>query len=918
VPVDFVEGDWFRVKSIIINYGNNKQYSCTLKTLLTSGYFTKQGDQYVFDFNLFVKEHIDDFNVYDSVYNSKTDDVYVKEYISSFVLTFAAVDDSDPLDGGEFLNVKRQSLSGTNTATVATAEPTFTYDGVYVDRTKEDIENNAWTMKSRPTHIYYPQTTVDYPYYYSPGYSRYNYGDPYKAHLENGFTDTRYDGVYHDAYVNSISVNCTTPDFDADPYKVLSSYKYRDYYYLRNLVSTMNVDLTRITEFEDDTLTFAYDKDNTPAAENLKDKNGNGLLSVDRSHLLPDDYIEYQVSIAADPNALMPLYHPDVRLIAPVGQRIVGWYILSNDSDISNDDITATAKTSTTAASGVELVKDKFYSLENNGSEDVETNYKQIDISLGDINKSIADNQIKQGKKAVIVLVTQLTNEMSNFEGQTVYPSLYVYGRPQHTFSQYQIRHLVDGALTGEASNTQISTSNAYYSDTSEGATYYRYLELKKNDNNPYYFGDYENEYTYVDNIRSNQTFYKNPQNLSMSNSYVDPDYRYDGMPMTITMTGYRNSKAAAIVNDTYHSFETATFTASFLTTYNGKLYKDFDLTKKPEFSYPDVMTDASDKITTDRFCYFVDENGNVIGTDVGIYDPNAVTEVWVETDKVKIGDELTAEEKANGMYLLKDAVKVSWTFEDVPAGSPSNQVVFATVDEPFVLQGNGRYRDIRTDVQMQKNPASDIFDFRIDGNFSFVHGHSETISNTEGNETEDKEFNEDIEFTGTGYTTNRIYRERPIVTLHTQIFETEEKAAAQYKENAEQIKGYRPGNTVWYKTTVINNKQIPEHAQGRLLDPVIFDKIPEYITTSGLDKNKIKVVWYDREGNPKDEIPNYTITRTQVVEAPDFGGDIVTKKKDNDGINTSPFATGHAFADIKLNETSGNTESTKINYNVY
>ena len=53
--------------------------------------------------------------------------------------------------------------------------------------------------------------------------------------------------------------------------------------------------------------TFAYDIDYSEGS--------NTYLKVDKNHLLPDDYIEYQLTVAASADSMLPVYHPDIRFI---------------------------------------------------------------------------------------------------------------------------------------------------------------------------------------------------------------------------------------------------------------------------------------------------------------------------------------------------------------------------------------------------------------------------------------------------------------------------------------------------------------------------------------------------------------------------------------------------------------------------
>lgn len=92
--------------------------------------------------------------------------------------------------------------------------------------------------------------------------------------------------------------------------------------------------------------------------------------------------------------------------------ELFGWYILENDSDIGNEDITAQA---TSGSNTVSIVKDKRY---YKASDNTDTNYKQLNISCGDLTKDEKYNQITKGKNIKIVVITELTQEVKPFEGK--------------------------------------------------------------------------------------------------------------------------------------------------------------------------------------------------------------------------------------------------------------------------------------------------------------------------------------------------------------------------------------------------------------------------------------------------------------------------------------------------------------------
>jgi len=328
----------------------------------------------------------------------------------------------------------------------------------------------------------------------------------------------------------------------------------RDYYNIRNLVANLNVNAQRTTTMDDGSKTFAYDVDNSDGT--------NTYLNVDKSHLLPDDYIEYQLTVAASGDSMIPVYHPDIRFVAPTGQRVVGWYIIENTSDIPNDDITgklSTASTgSNTAITASPIDRDAYYSLVSGADGNEETCYRRLDISAGDLSKEESLNQVVKGKKIVVSVITQLTDELSSFEGKTINPGIYAAAQPQHTYSQYRIRNINNAP-------GPYYYSTHHYTDSTEGAEYHRY-------NTNSYYGELKNELTYMSDIRTSTTFYDS-RNLKLDVNYTDSEFHYDGMPMKFTMTGGTGTNNATVVNaenDTLHSLERAVYTVSFLQTANG------------------------------------------------------------------------------------------------------------------------------------------------------------------------------------------------------------------------------------------------------------------------------------------------------------------------------------------------------------
>ena len=192
-------------------------------------------------------------------------------------------------------------------------------------------------------------------------------------------------------------------------------------------------------------------------------------------------------------------------------------------------------------------------------SQNAVTNYKWLDISCGDLSKSDAYNQLNNGEKVKIVVVTQLTHEINPFEGKVINDDekerIYVYGHPKHTYSQYRILH-----KNGQTDNR---ASGDFYIDNAEEATYYR------GNGNGYYGSFYDKESTYYADIRTKLRFFDNRLDLTLK--YVD-DYdlpgkdedtnpHIDERPMIIELRGADKSD---VYNDTLHTLSSATYTVSF------------------------------------------------------------------------------------------------------------------------------------------------------------------------------------------------------------------------------------------------------------------------------------------------------------------------------------------------------------------
>ncbi|MFQ9093394.1 MAG: hypothetical protein ACLR5S_03200 [Ruminococcus sp.] len=165
------------------------------------------------------------------------------------------------------------------------------------------------------------------------------------------------------------------------------------------------------------------------------------------------------------------------------------------------------------------------------------------------------------------------------------------------------------------------------------------------------------------------------------------------------------------------------------------------------------------------------------------------------------------------------------------------------------------------------------------------------------------------------------VYRENPIASFHTQTFSSESDASAAYDEKKTQKTSYRPGDTIWQKVTLKNNlaalssgKQAGE--EGRLINPVIYDKVPEYFAETLYDSYGVgasinfHLRLLNANGSEKDlsNIELYLANKT-AQNGYDYGG----KMTYTDGFK-STNATQKAFNDLKPAENS----TYQISFTVY
>ena len=362
-------------------------------------------------------------------------------------------------------------------------------------------------------------------------------------------------------------------------------------------------------------------------------------------------------------------------------------------------------------------------------------------------------------------------------------------------------------------------TGYQHYSDDAAGRTdYYRNVT-----------GTSEEVPVYEGRAQNTLTYYRNRNRLSVSYAFDDQGYTYDNQKAKIHVTGMKN--------DTGHDLESLIATISFL---DEKGMQGFALTQAPIIGYPDTLPqDAKRAAVKIEYC---------LGEDNWQEAPAGATEEF-----------------------FRSAQKIRWTYDRVNAHTTDGRdPIFGDVD----LIGVGLYQDIREDTSTAA--MAETFYFQGSAEVAHVHHHKEdkTIA---GNQS--AVLDRTITMTGSSTYDQTIYRENPEVEFYTQVFETAEQAeTAGLNKDASQKRGYRPGETMWQKLTLRNKHMVNSSGaqnadQGVILNPVFYDKLPEYLSSADLANGKFHVVWKDKDGSPKKDMPTLQVVDTRTVTERDYGG---------------------------------------------
>ena len=635
---------------------------------------------------------------------------------------------------------------------------------------------------------------------------------------------------------------------------------------------------------------------------------------MDYLHLTPYDYVEYTIQVGAPSNALIPLEHTTVDFSVPKGQRIVRWDVVDANGNIKTDgnaaenipaaDIHATLSdggTTIEAAQGV-----KYALLAKSDADPEETAYQRLVAELGKGAKS--DDQIKPGETVYLRVTTQLTENGGSYDNVTVgTPDLKIHAAPKHGYPQYSIYDTANGTNYTPNTDRQNYRWNKRVKDDAGYSYYYRYT-VADADKQTQYYAHVQNELTYQSVAPVKLTYQVN-----------DAKQNYDGKGAVLTVSD--------LYNETGHYCDTYTIDVSFLEKRSKDsgdvFYRGFELTKPytvtDKFGRVEMLYAVAEPSTNPRFAedeniaFKTDENGVKVTWKSYEYDPSITTD-QAATAKMTNDD-------------LPNVVGVRWVYYDL-RGFDTTTAYSSTSKTKVALQnvtltGVGRYQDVTDGTGVKADTYKQYF--TATNTYEHIHSENEnavTVTESGSSAASTATPTEHtVKLTDSTVLNPSVYRENPIASFHTQTFSSESDASAAYDEKKTQKTSYRPGDTIWQKVTLKNNlaalssgKQAGE--EGRLINPVIYDKVPEYFAETLYDSYGVgasinfHLRLLNANGSEKDlsNIELYLANKT-AQNGYDYGG----KMTYTDGFK-STNATQKAFNDLKPAENS----TYQISFTVY
>ncbi|SCH12423.1 Serine-aspartate repeat-containing protein D precursor [uncultured Ruminococcus sp.] len=462
--------------------------------------------------------------------------------------------------------------------------------------------------------------------------------------------------------------------------------------------------------------------------------------------------------------------------------------------------------------------------------------------------------QIPAGTGITIRITTQLTEELTDtaqkpaFEGENLQANAWVTAASKHAYPQYCIETRNINSTTGK-----YQTLN----DLGGEVTYTRnYAEAVNGKSNQVYESRMVSDVTFKDTTELVATY-----------SFDDEEYAYDEQGAKLTIS--------SIKNDTRHYLESMQVTISLLDPAG---YRGFTLTQNPVIGYPALLADANTK-------------------------PGIKLEYWCEGEN----DWITSTGNEDEAFL-RTVQKIRWTYYEIDAfGTDGNELTFDNVE----LIGVGRYEDIRKPADTTAMAESYLASIDTE----VVHNHPNVETKTVQDDATQVTLNETVSLTEDKVYTRQVYRENPEVNFYTQVFDTEAEAEAAININATQKVGYRPEEEMWQKIVLINNHKASNGKQtadqGVLIDPVFYDKLPEYLSSEDLENENFTVRWLDITGKEKNPDAKLQVAATHPVRGEDYGGAMVYPKSQT---NTLVNKDAKLFDDLKPSAAN----SKQIDFTMY
>ena len=502
------------------------------------------------------------------------------------------------------------------------------------------------------------------------------------------------------------------------------------------------------------------------------DRNGKGNVTVPVSNgnLYAGDQVDYlltyeaPVSSAITPEPI-PLKNPKIRFTSPKGSRIVGWKFVSGNTG------------STEVGESEQLRSSQDFivtAYENNATKvilEADTLYRKNSLGEDTNYKELCvqpngAHYLAPGEKYQVIVYVEMIRDEGITQSATIKEEVSLGAEHRHNYKDYEA--FKTSSTEGEVKEQEVKLT------PEESAASVRGLYL-------------------TSTLRYGGSLVAPTLELKYTN--LDGE-ELDQQEVQLTIDNLKNT--------TGHYQDTLEYTLD--------LTKDIET--KGRQSYVQIAT---------RPAIRWQQKPNEALKDAKVYYQTKKeygTDTWMELNKTVFADPKEEVAFLRSIYCLK------WIYEEVPAYFGDDGATVPSM-EPIVIDGIANYQEERKDIE--KEQANEYVVMPIVVNGIGIHKHEEA-----------KKWHTIM--TTMNQTNRDVYRRKPKVKLNIQMLQASQRQELDAIDPmAESTLSYRPGDNILYRISVYNEKSkvkiltatngsrtgVINAGTGKLLEPVIFDKVP-------------------------------------------------------------------------------------------